>query len=94
VPGSIHEVCNTFKIVVTGGGGETDAGGGIVMLFAFSALIMVNSCVISLFVDLVASASILWSQSVSIAIVSINFDKFGRRTEGIEGCCIPLLSQH
>jgi hypothetical protein len=74
-PSLICEVYDAFRIEVPGGGGDTDVGGGIATLFAFSVLIIVNNCVISLFVHLVASpclrspSSRLWSRSASIAIV-------------------------
>jgi hypothetical protein len=78
MPGFICEECNTLlRVVATGGGSDTDGKGGVVMLMAFSVLIMINNCVISWFVDQVASTclcspiSILWSLSMSIAIKSM-----------------------
>jgi uncharacterized transporter YbjL len=92
MPRFICDTYKTFGIVVTCSGGDTDVGGSIVTSMAYSMLIMVNSCAINSFVNLVASAclcspvSMLWSWLASIAIVSMTFYKFGRgRTGGSRG---------
>jgi hypothetical protein len=91
-------MCDTFGIVVTGGVGDTNAGGRVVMSMAFSML-MVKNCAINSFVHLVASAcscspaSMLWSLSASIAMKVKTFYEFGRgRTGGNEGYYISLVS--
>jgi hypothetical protein len=74
-------------------GTETEGEGGVATLSsAFHILIMLNNCVMSLFVAQVAStcshscASRFWSHSVSIAVEVIDFRECGGGRAGGGGC--------
>jgi hypothetical protein len=55
VPSLIYEVYATLEVVVIGGGGDTDTGGGISTSFAWRIFIMKNNFDMSLLVTHVAS---------------------------------------
>jgi hypothetical protein len=84
-------VCDTFRVVVIGGVGDTDVGGLVVTSFACKALIILNNLAMRSFVDQMAYAyscsptSMFWSLSISICNRVVSFAHLGEGKQGVIG---------